>query len=427
MTDWEALGFEGISFISSWFAYVVALVVIYRVAIFTYSYVNSLWVEGKPNEWVVIMRNGEFVQAGIGLSTVTTPFDTHAIFPSKLHKVEIKTQQVTKEMQGIEVSSMIEWTIDKKGEGPMKAFKNLDVHKHHPDKANETLRAMASAIVRNQIANSTIDEALKNRQGLREAVMTEMKEVVQGWGVHLSTVEVTDVKVCSHGLFKDMQTQFREQNTKKATLERLVVQTDLDEERLSHELEDHKRSWDTSKTQTTALNKQKIEKLKQGIINYEQQIELEKRKTERNNAQRLQDKEIQVQKTMKQLDVELIEKKASIATAIQNNVAGRELSAQQDAEHLAAVQEQIKNNSNEAATARKIKQANYDVLKASFKNPVQRKLQTMKILGEMHGSISFNNLKLNQMGDAEPVAEILEKFTRLAETDDVKAPVKGKK
>ena len=51
----------------------------------------------------------------------------------------------------------------------------------------------------------------------------------------------------------------------------------------------------------------------------------------------------------------------------------------------------------------------------------------MKILGEMHDGISFNNLKLNQMGDAEPVAEILEKFTRLAETDDVKAPVKGKK
>lgn len=130
---------------------------------------------------------------------------------------------------------------------------------------------------------------------------------------------------------------------------------------------------------------------------------------------------------MKQLDAELIEKKAGIATAVQNNIAGRELSAQQDAEHLVAVQKDIKDNSIEAETDRKIKQANYDVLKASFKNPVQRKLQTMKILGEMHASITFNSLKLNQMGDAEPVAEILEKFTKLAETDDNKAPVKPKK
>ena len=286
---------------------------------------------------------------------------------------------------------------------------------------------MASAIVRNQIANSTIDEVLKNRQGLRQAVIEEMKEVVQGWGVHLATVEVTDVKICSHSLFKDMQTQFREQNTKKATLEKLVVATDLREEEMGHELETHKRSWDTSNTQTNALNKQKLEKLKQGIINYEKQIEIEKKKTDRNNALRLQDKLIQVQKTEKQLDAELIEKKASIANAIQNNIAGRELSSQQDAEHLAALQKSIKDAGLEAETGRKIKQANYDVLKASFKNPIQRKLQTMKILGEMHDTISFNSLKLNQMGDAEPVAEILEKFTKLAETSDDKAPVKPKK
>ena len=419
MPEWEQMGFDTISFISSWFAIIAGLFVLCKLSVWVYSYVNSLWVEGKPNEWVVIMRNGEFVQAGIGLSTFIMPFDTHAIFTSKLVKVEITTQQVTKEMQGVEVSSMIEWTIDKKGEGPMKAFKNLDVQKPVPTKANETLRAMASAIVRNQIANSTIDEALKNRQGLREAVMREMKEVVQGWGIHLSTVEVTDVKVASHTLFKDMQTQFREQNTKKATLERLVVKTDLEEEQMTHELEAHKRSWETAATQTTALNKQKIEKLKQGIINTEKQFEIEKKKIDRNNAQRLQDKEIQVQKTMKQLDAELIEKKAGIETAVKNNIAGRELSAQQDGEHLAAVQETIKKNSIEAETERKIKQANYDVLKAAFKNPAQRKLQSMKILGEMHDTITFNSLKLNQMGDSEPVAEILEKFIKMAETGDV--------
>ena len=113
-------------------------------------------------------------------------------------------------MQGIEVCSMIEWTVDRDGEGPMKAFKNLDVSSHNPRNANETLRAMTSAIVRNQIANSTISEIIKNRQGLREAVMKEITEVAKGWGVHLATVEVTDVRICSGTLFKDMQTQFRE-------------------------------------------------------------------------------------------------------------------------------------------------------------------------------------------------------------------------
>ena len=52
-------------------------------------------------------------------------------------------------MQGVQVASMIEWTIDREGEGPMKAFKNLDVASGNPYKANEILRSMTSAIIRN--------------------------------------------------------------------------------------------------------------------------------------------------------------------------------------------------------------------------------------------------------------------------------------
>ena len=149
MVDWEQLLFDGLAFVVGWFGYVVVAFALYKAGIMAMNYVNSLWVEGKPNEWVVIMQNGEFKQAGIGLSCFIGPFDQVAIFPSKLIKLEVQTQQVTKEIQGVEVRSMIEWTIDKKGEGPMKAFKNLDVQRPEPYKANETLRAMTSAIIRN--------------------------------------------------------------------------------------------------------------------------------------------------------------------------------------------------------------------------------------------------------------------------------------
>ena len=73
-------------------------------------------------------------------------------------------------MQGIQVSSMIEWTVDRNA--PLKAYKNLDLASGSYHTANETLRAMTSAIVRNQIANNTIDHIIRNRQELRETVMT---------------------------------------------------------------------------------------------------------------------------------------------------------------------------------------------------------------------------------------------------------------
>jgi len=191
------------------------------------------------------MRDGEQINAGIGLNCYKSPWDSVAIFPSRLVKVEVKTEQVTVEMQGIGVSSMIEWTVDRKN--PMKAYKNLDLASGNFNTANETLRAMTSAIVRNQIANSTIDHIIKNRQMLREEILKEMDEVVSGWGVHLATVEVTDVKILSSGLFKDMQTKFREENVKKATLEKMVVENAIYFETLDKGLEKKKRDSQMSK------------------------------------------------------------------------------------------------------------------------------------------------------------------------------------
>ena len=304
------------NFIISYLAYPVIAFVLYKVGLAVRAFIDTLWVEGKPNEWVVIMSGGKQKQAGIGLNTIVGPFDQVAIFPSKLNKVEVRTQQVTKEIQGVEVKSMIEWTVDREGDGPMRAFKNLDIDSAQPYKANETLRAMTSAIIRNKIANSTIDEILKNRQGLREAVMKEMTEVTRGWGVHLATVEVTDVRICSGSLFRDMQTQFREQNTKKAAVERLEVQTALREQEMSHGITDHKRTWDTKKVQAAAVNAQKLQVARDAIKILENNNEIEKKAIKRQNGFAVEQKEIWVQKSQKQLEVELVEKKASIDQAI---------------------------------------------------------------------------------------------------------------
>ena len=74
-----------------------------------------------------------------------------------------------------------------------------------------------------------------------------MTEVVKGWGVHLATVEVTDVKILSSSLFKDMQAKFREENQKKATLEKIVVQNTIYFEQLEKNLEKNKRDLNVRK------------------------------------------------------------------------------------------------------------------------------------------------------------------------------------
>jgi hypothetical protein len=79
---------------------VVPLVVLLLVGHITYSvykYVLSLNVVGKPNEWVVIINNGQMKQAGIGLNVMKGPFDQVAIFPSRVVRQDIKAQQIDSE------------------------------------------------------------------------------------------------------------------------------------------------------------------------------------------------------------------------------------------------------------------------------------------------------------------------------------------
>ena len=134
-------------------------------------------------------------------------------------------------MAGIAIEGMLVWSINRVGEGPLNAFKNLgsDLSTDNPHSANDALTSMASAIVRSCIANSTIEEMLTNRKLLRDAIRSEMFEVVKGWGVWLETVEITGVTISSQSLFKDMQTNYREAVRKEAELYKMTMKSELAE------------------------------------------------------------------------------------------------------------------------------------------------------------------------------------------------------
>jgi hypothetical protein len=92
---------------------------------FGYKTALTYWIEAKPNEWLLIIRNGELKKCSIGLCTWLMPGDQYVTFPSLLNKVNFSAQQVTLEMQGVEVSGMIVWTVNRMGEGPFTCFKSF--------------------------------------------------------------------------------------------------------------------------------------------------------------------------------------------------------------------------------------------------------------------------------------------------------------
>jgi len=129
---------------------------------------------------------------------------------------------------------MLIWSVYRDENGPMDYYKFFgdDLKKDTPSIANSKIESMAVAIIRDRIANLTINDILKNRSKLRGGVKDEMQKVLTGWGIWLETCEIQDVKISSRSLFANLQTEFREAERLKAEKISADTQNTISEENL---------------------------------------------------------------------------------------------------------------------------------------------------------------------------------------------------
>jgi hypothetical protein len=100
---------------------------------------------------------------------------------------------------------------------------------------------MAISIIRDRIANLSLDDILKNRSKLRNGVKEEMQKLINGWGIWLETCEIQDVKISSRSLFSNLQTEFREKSRMDAEKISADTQNTISQEKLVRDTEMNKR------------------------------------------------------------------------------------------------------------------------------------------------------------------------------------------
>lgn len=227
----------------------------------------SRWEIARPDQWQLLIRDGELVSASVGGSAFRGIFDRIVRFPSAITKVNFRVEQVSKEMQGVVVSGFALWSIYKESEGPWKAYKNLlladkDEDGYVDDKTsgNSYIADCAASIIRVTIANYPLADILTKRDEIRNHVRSEMQKQVQGWGVWLETVEISDVQVSSRKLFEDLQCEFRNEQRLRAERIRLATERTLKEETLAHDVEESRRVADAETRKAVAKAHAALEK-----------------------------------------------------------------------------------------------------------------------------------------------------------------------
>eukprot|EP01012_Entosiphon_sulcatum_P045089 TRINITY_DN6003_c0_g1_i1.p1 TRINITY_DN6003_c0_g1~~TRINITY_DN6003_c0_g1_i1.p1 ORF type:complete len:368 (-),score=74.40 TRINITY_DN6003_c0_g1_i1:48-1151(-) len=263
-------------------------------------------VTAEPNEWLLHISDGHLMRAGVGITCHLGLLDTAVRFPSAIHKVNFSAQQVSVEMQGIEVEGFIVWSVYREGDGPLKAFKYLNgLTREGIQKANLHVGGMTESIIRHQVANMQLHQVIQGRDQLREKVRSEMMAVLQGWGMWLETVEVTDVRVLSQRLFDDLQSEFRLSLHSHAEGLRLNTSRMLEEQKLEHDthLKDQRRvaqQQNELKTLKAALELEQEQALA-AALRHERALQ----QLERNKTLRLQEAAADAEVAQQRLQAEL--------------------------------------------------------------------------------------------------------------------------
>ena len=335
------------------------------------------YVISQPNEWMIVLRNGKIKSMGIGITSRVSYFDSCVKFPSKIHKVHFNAQQVTKEMQGVEVSGVILWSINPEGEMPMKAVMNLgkDLTKSDAKTAKDNLAEMCSAIVSHNVANSTIDEIVKNRDMLRNSITKGITNLIQGWGCLVESVEITDVKILSSSLFKNLQVNYREEQRRKAQLINMNTEKQLKHQRLIDNLEKEKQKLKDQINTQISKNKQKIKLASENLKMHTKQKEIELEKNKQNQ---------ELKKKMLMNEAEVT--KMQNAETAKLNLLKQKLQKESIMRNRELVLQKLKRNKESEIEMRKIKQMERDRLNNKIKKEA-----------ELNSKMTETNIRLLKM------------------------------
>lgn len=204
---------------------------------------TGLWLWRRiivpPNAYVVHTRMGrkEPVTLGMGLSFRYNPnTDAYLIVPAAMQTIGVVANCISQEKQGINVLAYVQWQIDDFSV----AYRKLDFSDPHDPLGivNAQLREQAEAAIKDKTATMSVEEVLTDKAPVIEELTTRLKavaegrsqgnrEVGEGLGIKIVTVQIKEAFVSSQRLWENLQAPFRYDKEKAARLSYLTAQDEI--------------------------------------------------------------------------------------------------------------------------------------------------------------------------------------------------------
>jgi len=193
------------------------LIVVFIIVIMFVFFIISRYRKFLTNEFVIHLRNGKVRRAGAGGALFLMPLiDEVMIIPTTIQQtgLEAKEKVVSREYQAISVTGFVFWQVI----NPTEAFSHVSWHTKSSDYVENVLRNAAESIIRTTCANTPIEDIIRERQLIIDAVIKELHDLMATWGVTVHSVEIRDVEVLDPELRINMEAVKKAAQEEKAKL-----------------------------------------------------------------------------------------------------------------------------------------------------------------------------------------------------------------
>lgn len=150
--------------------------------------------------------------------------------PASIQTIEFSTDNANLDFQGLGIDGFASYQINP--ENPEHAIRSLDLFDDQDPMArtNSELRLLCEEAVRHVIANMTIQEAMRKKEDIAEALKVQLKQVESSWGIVFHQVGIRRVRVMSAKLFDDLQARYRDELRLQAARTRISTDQQITSE-----------------------------------------------------------------------------------------------------------------------------------------------------------------------------------------------------
>ena len=164
---------------------------------------RRLYVTAQPDEWLLCLRDGHLVRAGVGVSVLRRPGDVVVRFSSTMQRVAFAVDAITREHLAARVEGFIFWSVSPDDDAPLRAYSRLGIANllrpppalRHPkhlltSPQHKAFQQILSAVVQRHASTMTLDALIAHQDALVGGLTERLRDTTREMGVRIDQVEV---------------------------------------------------------------------------------------------------------------------------------------------------------------------------------------------------------------------------------------------